>query len=223
VARLLLIEDENRLRDTLRRGLVEEGHDVSTAGDGTQGLKLATAGGWDAAVLDLMLPGMSGLEILRAMRAGGDRTPVLLLTARRAVGDRVEGLDAGADDYLVKPFAFEELLARIRALLRRVPAESVLSADGLRLDLIRRRVLRDGRELELTAREFALLEHLLRRRGETVGRDEIAREVWHDPSATMTNIIDVYVNYLRGKLETPGRPRRIHTVRGRGYCWRDEP
>ena len=216
--RILIVEDETKVRQSLQKGLEEEGYEVVTAEDGHRGLELAMRGSFDCLILDLMLPGRDGLEILQALRRSGDRTATIILTARGAVEDRVRGLDSGADDYLAKPFAFAELLARIRACLRRGAApETVLRAGELALDCIHRRVVQGTEEIELTAREFELLEYLMRKRGEVVTREMIARDVWREPPATMTNVIDVYINYLRKKLERAGRPRWIHTVRGIGY------
>jgi two-component system, OmpR family, copper resistance phosphate regulon response regulator CusR len=174
-------------------------------------------------VLDLMLPGRDGLRVLRDLRAAGFTRPVLLLTARDAVEDRVRGLDAGADDYLVKPFAFAELVARLRALLRRprTDRDVVLRAADLEVDLLARRAVRAGVELGLTAREFELLAFLLRHKDETVTRDMLAREVWREPDGVLSNVIEVAVNALRRKVERPGERQLIHTVRGVGYALRD--
>ena len=221
--RLLVIEDQKKLLNSLQRGLEEEGYEVVTASTGEQGYYAATTEDFDAVVLDLMLPGRHGLQVLRDLRANGFARPVLILTARDTVEDRVSGLDTGADDYLVKPFAFAELLARLRALLRRgVPAgELFLRAADLEMDLLARRVVRGGVELDLTKREFELLEYLLRHKNATVTREMIAREVWKDPGGTLTNTIDVYVTLLRKKVERPGSQQLIHTVRGVGYALRD--
>jgi DNA-binding response OmpR family regulator len=225
MARLLVIEDQKKLLASLQRGLEEEGYEVVTAATGEQGYYAATTEDFDAVVLDLMLPGRHGLQVLRDLRAGGFARPVLILTARDTVGERVAGLDAGADDYLVKPFAFAELLARLRALLRRgTPGrELLLQADDLEMDLPARRVVRGGIELELTKREFELLEYLLRHKDTAVTRAMIAREVWKDADGTLTNTIDVYVTLLRKKIERPGSKPLIHTVRGVGYALRDVP
>lgn len=222
--RVLIIEDQKRLLGSLCRGLEEEGYQVVTAANGEEGYYLATTQSCDALILDLMLPGRDGLQVLLDLRAHGFVRPVLILTSRDAVQDRVKGLDAGADDYLVKPFAFAELLARLRALLRRNLGERdlVLRADNLDLDLIARRVVRDGIELILTKREFELLEFLLRHKNMTVTRDMIGREVWKEADGTWTNVIEVCINALRKKVEQPGQRQLIHTIRGVGYALRDQ-
>jgi two-component system copper resistance phosphate regulon response regulator CusR len=221
--RLLVVEDQKKLLNSLRAGLVEEGYEVAVAATGEQGYYAATTETVDAVVLDLMLPGRDGIRVLRDLRAGGFTQPVLILTARDAVEDRILGLDSGADDYLVKPFAFAELLARLRALLRRdVSArELVLRADDLEVDLLTRRVVRGGLELDLTRREYELLEYLLRHKNATVTRDMIARDVWKEATGAPTNAIDVYITMLRKKVERAGARQLIHTVRGVGYGLRD--
>jgi two-component system copper resistance phosphate regulon response regulator CusR len=221
--RVLIIEDRKRLLSSLQRGLEEEGFEVVTAANGEEGYYLATTKPCDALVLDLMLPGRDGLQILRDLRGRGFGKPVLILTSRDAVEDRVTGLDAGADDYLVKPFAFAELLARLRALLRRNLAERelVLRADNLDMDLVARRVVRNGIELDLTRREFDLLEFFLHHKNMTVTREMIGRDVWKEP-AMWTNVIEVCINSLRKKVEQPGQRQLIHTVRGVGYALRDQ-
>jgi DNA-binding response OmpR family regulator len=223
VTRILLIEDERKLLHSLERGLHEEGYEVVATASGETGYGQAVAQPFDCIVLDLMLPGRDGLQVLADLRQGGHNTPVLILTARDTVEDRVTGLDAGADDYLVKPFAFAELLARLRVLLRRGRGEreTVLKADDLEMDLLQRRVARAGIELSLTQREFELLEYLLRHKNATVTRDMLGRDVWKEPSHALTNVIDVYVNFLRRKLEKPGKRPLIHTLRGVGYSLRD--
>jgi DNA-binding response OmpR family regulator len=223
MARLLVIEDQKKLLRYIRLGLEEEGYKVVAAATGEQGYYAATTEEFDAVVLDLMLPGHDGLKVLRDLRAHGFTKPVLILTARDTVDDRVRGLDAGADDYLVKPFAFAELHARLRALLRRGPSglELILRADDLEMDLLARRVIRAGVELDLTKREFELLEYLLRHKNAAVTRDMIARDVWKDPGGTITNAIDVCVTMLRKKVERPGARQLIQTVRGVGYALRD--
>lgn len=223
-SRILVVEDDARIAAALRRTLAYEGYEVETAGDGRAGLAAAAARLPDLVVLDLMLPELDGLEVCRRLRAGGD-VPILVLTARDAVGDRVEGLDAGADDYLVKPFANEELLARIRALLRRaVPHHSeVLRFADVELDGGARQVRRGGRSLSLTVLEFSLLEHFLRNARLVLTRSQLREAVWGIDLATASNVVDVYVRYLRGKLEAAGEPRLLQTVRGVGYVLREEP
>ncbi len=223
MARILVVEDQEKHRDSLRRGLEAEGYDVVTASTGDDGFGAATARAVDAIVLDLMLPGRHGLDILRELRAGGFAKPVLILTALDAIEERVQGLDSGANDYLVKPFAFAELLARLRVLLRRDYGERelILRADDLEMDLLAHRVTRCGSSIDLTGREYELLEYLLRHKNEVVTRDMIARDVWKETTGAMTRIIDVYINALRKKVELPDRRALIHTVRGIGYALRD--
>jgi two-component system, OmpR family, response regulator len=218
--RVLVVEDEVKMARAIRRGLEQEGYAVDTAADGTEGWFQASENPYDAIVLDVMLPGLDGFEVCRRLRAAGRWAPVLMLTARDAVPDRIDGLDAGADDYLVKPFAFGELLARLRALLRRGAGERpvVLSCGDVVLDPARHTVTRAGQPVELSAREFALLEFLMRHPGEVVSRTAILEHVWDYDYDGMSNVIDVYVGYLRRKLEQPfGRPL-IRTVRGVGYA-----
>ena len=221
---VLVVEDEVRLLRNLKWGLEEEGYDVLTAADGDTGHQLATTQPVDVVLLDVMLPGRDGFDVLHLLRARGVRTPVLMLTARDGVEDRIRGLDGGADDYLVKPFSFAELLARLRVLLRRelVEPRIVLRADHLELDLVARRVSRGEEELDLSPREFDLLEYLLRNRNVTLTREQIARDVWKDPNVTLTNVIDVYINHLRRKIERPTLRRLIQTVRGVGYRLQDD-
>jgi DNA-binding response OmpR family regulator len=221
--RLLIVEDQKKLLNSLKTGLEEEGYEVITAATGEQGYYAATTETVDAIVLDLMLPGRDGIRVLQDLRSNGFAKPVLILTARDAVEDRVLGLDSGGDDYLVKPFAFAELLARLRALLRRDVSgrELILRADDLEVDLLARRVVRGGVELDLTKREYELLEYLLRHKNTTVSRDMIARDVWKEVTCAPTNAIDVYFTLLRKKIERPGARQLIHTVRGVGYAMRD--
>jgi len=223
MARILVVEDQKRHLDSLRRGLEAEGYGVIAAATGEAGLSLALHEVFDAVVLDLMLPGRDGMSILRELRSSGFAKPILVLTALDAVEDRVRGLDAGANDYLVKPFAFAELLARLRALLRRDIAgrDLVLRADDLEMDLVGRRVTRAGAELELTGREHELLEYLLRHKNEVVTRDMIALDVWKEPTGSMTRIIDVYINALRKKVDRIGPRALIQTVRGVGYVLKE--
>ena len=223
MSRVLVVEDQKRLAASLRKGLEEEGYEVATSFTGEDGYYAATTQSFDALVLDLMLPGRDGLQVLRDLRTHGISKPVLILTSRDAVEDRVTGLDCGADDYLVKPFAFAELLARLRALLRRNvnDRELVLRADDLEMDLVARRVVRAGIEIELGKREFELLEYLLRNKNQSVTRDMISRDVWKEADGVWTNVIDVCVNALRRKVEMMGHRQLIHTVRGVGYALRE--
>jgi two-component system copper resistance phosphate regulon response regulator CusR len=217
--RVLVIEDERKVRRGLEEGLAAAGFEVEAAATGDEGARLGRGGRFDVVLLDWMLPGMDGLEVLHALRSAGQSMPVLLLTARDAIDDRVTGLDAGADDYLVKPFAFAELLARLRVLLRRgqPERETVLRAAGLEIDLLRRRVTRGGAEVPLTHREFALLEYLARHKGQAVTREMLGRDVWDDPSYALTNVVEVYVNLLRKKIDPAGGPSAVTTLRGVGY------
>lgn len=220
---ILVVDDDPALRSALDRALKLEGYRVSFAHDGRQALQLITGGSQDAVILDLGLPLMDGIEVCRRVRERGDRTPVLMLTARDAVSDRVEGLDAGADDYLVKPFALDELLARVRALLRRTvatPAEAILKFADVVLDLQTMEVRRGKRELELTRTEFRLLELFMRNPRVVLSRSRIFEEVWGYDFGASSNALEVYVSYLRRKLEADGEPRLIHTVRGVGYTLR---
>lgn len=221
--RVLIVEDQKRLLGSLRHGLEEEGYEVLTAPTGEEGFYLATTQSPDIVVLDLMLPKRDGFQVLRDLRARGFGKPVVILTSRDAVQDRVRGLDSGADDYVLKPFAFAELVARLRALLRRnlSDRELVLRADNLEMDLVAQRVVRGGVELELSKREFELLAYLLRHKNATVTREMLGRDVWKEPDGVLTNVIEVYVNALRRKVEQPEQRQLIHTVRGVGYALRD--
>ena len=223
--RVLVVEDERKLAQVLASALEAEHYEVVVARTGEDGFFRANAETFDLVLLDLMLPGRSGLEILQTLRQKRIETPVLILTARDGVDDRVLGLDLGADDYLVKPFALPELLARIRALLRRGrPSEAFrLKAADLELDLVTRRAMRGERLLELTVREFELLEYLLRHQGHLVSREMLAREVWKEPrrATPLDNVIDVQMTRLRKKVNTEGHARLIHTVRGVGFVLRE--
>lgn len=223
--RVLVVEDERKLAQIVAGALEQEHYDVVVARTGEDGFFRANAEVFDLVVLDLMLPGRSGLEILQTLRQRHIETPVLIVTARDAVDDRVLGLDLGADDYLVKPFALPELLARIRALLRRGHPSEVfrLKSADLELDLITRRALRGDRLLDLTAREFELLEYLLRHQGHLVSREMLARDVWKEPrrATPLDNVIDVQITRLRKKVDAEGAARLIHTVRGVGFVLRE--
>jgi two-component system response regulator MprA len=221
--RILVVDDEPAVRDAVDRALRLDGHDVAVASDGRAALDAVAAAPPDALVLDLLMPHVDGLEVCRRLRAAGDRTPVLVLTARDAVADRVRGLDAGADDYLVKPFALEELLARVRAMLRRAEppgAEGPLRFADLELDPTAYTVHRGARRVELTRTEFALLELFLRHPRQVLTRSIIFDRVWGYDFGPASNSLEVYVGYLRRKTEAGGEPRLLHTVRGVGYVLR---
>ena len=218
---ILVVEDERRLAQVVRKVLEEEGHTVDVATDGEEALAMAMDSSHDVIVLDVLLPGIDGFEVCRRLRAGRVDTPVLLLTALDAVEDRVRGLDAGADDYLPKPFAFQELLARLRALgRRRVQARDPdqLETANLVLDLRRRRAVRDGRTIDLSPKEFALLEFLMRNQGRVVTRTQILDHVWGYDYSPDSNLVDVYVTYLRRKIDRGHSQKLIRTVRGAGYA-----
>jgi len=212
--KLLVVEDEERIASFLVKGLRAQGYAVDRVATGTEALQATASGEFDLVVLDLRLPDVDGLEVLRGLRRGRERIPVIILTARGEIGERVEGLDLGADDYLTKPFAFDELLARVRARLRGPGEEAaVLQAGAVQLDLRTRRALVEGREVDLAAREFALLETFLRHPGQVLSREQLLSQVWGVSFDTTTNVVDVYVGYLRKKLGG----NQISTVRGMGY------
>lgn len=222
-ARILVIDDDPKIRSVVRRGLVYEGYRVTDAGTGEEGLDKARDQTPDLVVLDVMLPGIDGLEVCRRLRGAGDEVAILMLTARDEVKDRVEGLETGADDYLVKPFSFEELLARVRALLRRRPTQSgeVLRFGDLQLDVDAQEASRAGRSITLTTTEFNLLLLLMRHPRKVMTRDVIMDRVWSYDFGGESNVLEVYVRYLRNKLEASGEPRLIHTVRGSGYVLKE--
>ncbi len=225
---VLVVDDDRAVRESLRRSLEFNGYSVSLAQDGAEALAGISTIGPDAIIMDVMMPRLDGIETTRALRSVGNHVPILVLTARDAVGDRVEGLDAGADDYLAKPFSLEELLARLRALLRRVSADVAdpdehLEFADLTMDLASREVKRADRSMTLTRTEFALLELFLRRPRRVLERSFILEEVWGFDFPTTANSLEVYVGYLRRKTEAEGEPRLLHTVRGVGYVLREEP
>jgi heavy metal response regulator len=217
--RILVIEDEQKVANFIKRGLKEEGYSVDVAYDGEEGYFLAKDNEYDVIILDIMLPKMDGITLCKKLRAEKIFTPILMLTAKDSVKDKVVGLDSGANDYLTKPFSFEELLARIRVLLRKdqTATPTKLKVDDLVLDLLTHKVSRAGREIPLTNKEYALLEYLMRNAGSIVTRTMISEHVWDINFDTFTNVIDVYVNYLRNKIDKGYKKKLIHTIRGRGY------
>jgi DNA-binding response OmpR family regulator len=220
--RVLVIEDEQKMADLIKRGLEEEGIDVETAYDGDTGLEAGKSGRHDLIILDLGLPGRDGLDISHEIRVSGIKTPIMILTAQDSTEMKVKGLDSGADDYLTKPFAFAEMLARIRAIQRRTMSEDttrILIGD-LSLNLINRRVTRANIEVQLTGKEFALLEFFMRHPDEILSRETLSEKVWEETFDTLTNVIDVYINYLRNKIDRQFEPKLIHTVRGVGYMFK---
>jgi DNA-binding response OmpR family regulator len=224
--RILLVEDDESIAESLVRGLREEGFSVTHAADGVEGwTEMQSPAGWDLILLDWWLPGEDGLSLLRRLRTRDRSTPVLFLTARDTLPDRVRGLDSGADDYLVKPFAFEELLARCRALLRRAEArqDTSLSAHGVTIDMATQKALRDGHALDLTAREYALLLFFLRHPDQILSRTRIYEHVWDERYDGLSNTLEVHVMSVRRQLEAGGAPRLIHTLRNRGYLFGAEP
>jgi two-component system, OmpR family, response regulator MprA len=220
--KILVVDDERAVRESLRRALALEGYDVDLAADGEEALESVRRSEPDALILDVLMPGVDGLEVSRRLRRGGSKVPILMLTARDAIENRVEGLDAGADDYVTKPFALEELLARVRALLRRTTAgEDVLRFADLELDPSMREVTRDGEPIELTRTEFALLELFMLNPRQVLTRSVIFERVWGYDFGYASNSLDVYIGYLRRKTEAGGKPRLIQTVRGVGYALRE--
>jgi len=217
--RILVIEDEVKIAQFIKRGLQEEGYAVDVANDGEEGHFLLSSNDYDAIILDLMMPKLDGLTLCRELRKEGNQTPIIMLTAKDTVKDKVKGLDSGADDYLPKPFAFEELLARVRVLLRKKDnrVQTQLKVEDLSLDLLTHKVTRAEREIDLTVKEYALLEYLMRNAGNIVTRTMISEHVWDINFDTFTNVIDVYINYLRNKIDSGFTDKMIHTVRGKGY------
>ncbi len=221
--RILIVEDEKKVAGFIKKGMEEETYAVDVAYDGEEGLLLADTNQYDLIVLDLMLPKMSGLDVLTQLRDKRVNTPILLLTAKDSVEDKVTGLNKGADDYLTKPFAFSELLARVRSLLRRGQAETqtVLQVSDLTLDLISHKVNRNGEEIELTGKEYSLLEYFMRNVGKVLTRTMIAEHVWDYNFDTFTNVIDVYINHLRKKIDKSHDQKLLHTLRGVGYVMKE--
>jgi heavy metal response regulator len=217
--KILVIEDEKKVANFIKKGLEEEHYAVDTAFDGEEGLYMAEVNEYDLIILDLMIPKIDGLEVLKTIRGKKNSVPILVLTARNTVEDKVKGLDAGCDDYLTKPFAFMEFLARIRAILRRekTDKEPLLKIADLTLSLVTHKVMRQGREIDLTSKEYALLEYLMRNPDKVLTRTMISEHVWDYHFDSMTNVVDVYVNYLRKKIDKDFEPKLIHTIRGIGY------
>ena len=226
MAKILLVEDEEKLARFVELELKHEGYEVEKAFDGRTGLERAESGGFDLILLDIMLPGINGLEVLRRLRREGHEGPVIMLTARDAVMDKVTGLDMGADDYITKPFSIEELLARIRTALRKQTAQrkiaDLLTCGALSLDVSRHRVVRAGKEIELTSREFSLLQYFLENKTIVLSRDQLLDQVWGYGYVGETNVVDVYVRYLRGKIDEGFGQKLLQTVRGVGYVLRDD-
>ncbi len=222
--RILLVEDEKDLASIVKQGLEEEGYVVDVANDGEEGLYMAENFPADAVILDIMLPVVDGLTVLSTMRRKGIATPVILLTARDALLDKIKGLDTGADDYLTKPFVFEELLARVRSLLRRKATvkEAVIRIADLEINTASHEVKRGGKAVTLSAKEYALLEYLAYRKGSVVTRSEIVEHIYHEDTEMDSNVVDVYINYLRNKIDKDFKPKLIHTVRGAGYMLKEE-
>jgi heavy metal response regulator len=221
--RILIVEDEKKIASLIKRGLKEEGYAIDIASDGVEGEFLATTNQYDAIILDIMLPKLDGVNLCKLLREKRVATPIIMVTAKDAVSDKVKGLDSGADDYITKPFAFEELLARIRAVLRKRDnvSSTRLQVGDLILDLISHKVMRGDKEITLTAKEYALLEYLMRNAGTVITRTMISEHVWDINFDSDTNVIDVYVNYLRKKIDDGFKKEIIHTIRGRGYTLKD--
>lgn len=215
--RVLVVEDEEKVASFLRKGLREDGHAVDLAYDGQDGLDLAESNSYDIIILDLMLPGIDGFEIIRTLREHKNHTPILVLSAKEETPSKIEGLNCGCDDYLTKPFSFDELLARMAALLRRYPNLSTLTVDDLVVDPVAHKVMRGGRRLDLTSKEYALLEYLMRNAGRIVSRAQIAEHVWEVDFDTYSNVIDVHLNHLRQKVDGKSSKKLINTIRGMGY------
>ncbi len=226
IMRILVVEDEHKIANSIKKGLEQESYAVDVAYEGEYGYDLAAAEDYDVIILDLMLPKMSGMEICRRLREKEKHTPILVLTARGQLEDRIEGLNAGADDYLVKPFAFAELLARVRALARRPKSVvgTVLKTDNLELDTVNFKVTRGAKEIDLTKKEFALLECLLRHKGQILSKEQLIQRVWDYDADILPNTVEVYIGYLRNKIDKPfsNREPLIETVRGFGYRLRDK-
>ncbi|HSB32398.1 MAG TPA: response regulator transcription factor [Candidatus Sulfobium mesophilum] len=221
--RVLLVEDEQNVASFLKKGLEEEFYTVDVAEAGGDGLAMATSKEYDCIILDVMLPEMSGIEICKKLRSANVKTPILMLTALDSIGSKVEGLESGADDYLTKPFAFSELLARIRALLRRAPDSlSELALNDLRMDLLSRRVFRGDQEIVLTQKGFAILEYFLRNKGRVLSRTQIIENIWGYNFDPNTNVVDVHIKFLREKIDKDFKTKLIHTVRGSGYVLKAE-
>jgi len=225
--KILLIEDEKKIADTLSKGLKELDYHVETAYDGNIGMRLFDSGSFNMIITDINLPGMNGYDVCKAIRSRNQHIPIIMLTALSATDDKIEGFDAGADDYLVKPFEFKELLARIRALLKRtmnqqLPAGNILTVADLELDVDSKEVTRAGKAISLTAKEFQLLEYFMRNRNRVVSRADIAERVWELDFDTKTNVIDVYVNFLRKKIDKGFEPKLIHTQVGMGYMMKEK-
>lgn len=222
--RILVVEDERDLNRIIAKRLMKEGYSVDCCYDGEEALSYMETGEFDAIILDIMMPKMSGLEVVRTMRTRKNTTPVLFLTAKDSVSDRVAGLDAGAEDYLVKPFAFEELLARIRVMVRKQAGEitNIFNIADLSVDIASRKVTRRGDNIELSAKEFDILEYLIRNKGIVLSREKIENHVWNFDYSGGTNVVDVYIRYLRKKIDDPYEDKLIHTIRGAGYVLREE-